>query len=336
MPKAFICGCAGLALSWEERAFLREIDPWGLIVFRRNVEDRDQLRDLIGSFRECVGRTDAPVLVDQEGGRVQRMAPPHWRAYPAAGAIEAGLDPSEAETAARLIARLIAYDLSEVGITVDCAPVLDVAEAETHAVIGARAFSDRPDRAAAMGRAFAEGLLEGELVPVVKHMPGHGRARADSHHELPVVDATRQELERDFLPFAELRDLPMAMSAHVVFAALDPVRPATASRIVVQEIMRGAIGFDGLIMSDDVSMKALRGPFDDRAQAIFDAGLDIVLHCNSELNEARAVASAAPELSGQALRRAKAAIAARVVPQPLDLEEAEAKLASIRKTLGVA
>jgi beta-N-acetylhexosaminidase len=336
MPNAFICGCAGPALSWEERAFLREIDPWGFIVFKRNVEDRDQLRDLIRSYRECVGRADAPVLVDQEGGRVQRMAPPHWRAYPAAGVIEAGLDPSEAETTARLIARLIAYDLSEVGISVDCAPVLDVAEPETHAVIGARAFSYRPDRVAAMGRAFAEGLLEGGVVPVVKHIPGHGRARADSHHELPVVDATRQELERDLLPFAELRDLPMAMSAHVVFTALDPVRPATASRIVIQEIMRGAIGFDGLIMSDDVSMKALRGPFDERAQAIFDAGLDIVLHCNGELNEARAVASAAPELSGQALRRAKAAIAAHVVPQPLDLEEAEAKLASIRKTLGVA
>jgi beta-N-acetylhexosaminidase len=336
MPKAFICGCAGVALSWEERAFLREIDPWGLIVFRRNVEDRDRLRYLIGSFRECVGRADAPVLVDQEGGRVQRMAPPRWRAYPAAGVIEAGLDPSEAETAARLVARLIAYDLSEVGITVDCAPVLDVAEPETHAVIGARAFSHRPDRVAAMGRAFAEGLLEGGVVPVVKHMPGHGRAQADSHHELPVVDATRKELERDFLPLAKLRDLPMAMSAHVVFPALDPLRPATASRIVIQEIMRGAIGFDGLIMSDDVSMKALRGPFDERAQAIFDAGLDIVLHCNGELNEARAVASVAPELSGESLRRAKAAIAARVVAQPLDLEEADAKLASIRKTLGVA
>ncbi len=336
MPKAFICGCAGLALSREERVFLRENDPWGFIVFKRNVEDRDQLRDLIGSFRECVGRADAPVLVDQEGGRVQRLAPPDWRPYPAASVIEAGLDPSEAESATRLIARLIAHDLSEVGITVDCAPVLDVAEPATHSVIGARAFSQRPYRVAAMGRAFAEGLLEGGVVPVVKHMPGHGRARADSHHELPVVDATRQELERDFLPFAELSDLPMAMSAHVVFTALDPVQPATASRIVVEEIMRGEIGFDGLIMSDDVSMKALRGPFDERARDIFDAGLDIVLHCNGELNEARAVASAASELAGHALRRAKAAIAAHVVPQPLDLEEAEAKLASIRKTLDIA
>jgi beta-N-acetylhexosaminidase len=335
MPKAFICGCAGLTLSHEERAFLRESDPWGFIVFKRNVEHRDQLRDLVRSFRECVGRADAPVLVDQEGGRVQRLAPPNWRAYPAAGVIEAGLVPSEAETAGRLIARLIAHDLREVGITVDCAPVLDVAEPATHAVIGARAFSQRPHRVAAMGGAFAEGLLAGGVVPVVKHLPGHGRARVDSHHELPVVDATRTELERDFLPFAELRDLPMAMSAHVVFRALDPVRPATASPIVVQEIMRGEIGFDGLIMSDDVSMKALRGPFDERARAILDAGLDIVLHCNGELDEARAIASAAPELSGQSLRRAEAAVAASVLPQALDLEAAEAKLACIKTTLGV-
>jgi len=334
MPKAFVCGCAGLTLGHEERAFLRESDPWGFIIFKRNVEDRDQLRDLIRSFRECVGRADAPVLVDQEGGRVQRLAQPRWRAYPAAGVIEAGLVPSEAETAARLIARLIAYDLREVGITVDCAPVLDVAQPATHAVIGARAFSQRPDRVAAMGRAFAEGLLAGGVVPVVKHLPGHGRARVDSHHELPVVDAMRTELERDFLPFAELKDLPMAMSAHVVFSALDPVGPATVSRIVVQEIMRGEIGFDGLIMSDDVSMKALRGPFDERAQAIYDAGVDIVLHCNGELEEARAVAYAAPELSGQSLRRAEAAVAAAVLPQVLDLEAAEAKLACIKTTLG--
>src|SRR5271154_1384209 len=248
MPKAFICGCAGLVLDAEERAFLRREDPWGLILFKRNVADRDQVRALTRSFRECVGRPNAPVLIDQEGGRVQRMAEPHWRAYPAAAAIEVGLEPSRAEAAARLVARLIAFDLAEVGITVDCAPVLDVAGPETHAAIGSRAFSSQPERVAAMGRAVAEGLLGGGVAPVVKHMPGHGRARADSHHELPVVDATRQELERDFLPFAKLRDLPMAMSAHVVFTALDPVRPATTSRIVIQEIMRGEIGFDGLIM----------------------------------------------------------------------------------------
>ena len=193
MPKAFISGCAGLVLNDEERAFLRQEDPWGLILFKRNIADRDQVRTLTYSFRECVGRADAPVLIDQEGGRVQRMGPPHWRAYPSAAAIEAGLEPSLAEAAARLVARLIAYDLIEVGITIDCAPVLDVAGEGMHNAIGSRAFSSRPERVAAMGRAVAEGLLAGGVAPVIKHMPGHGRARVDSHHELPVVDATRSE-----------------------------------------------------------------------------------------------------------------------------------------------
>src|SRR5271170_4594772 len=210
MPKAFICGCAGLALDSGERAFLRREDPWGLILFKRNVADRDQLRALTGSFRECVGRADAPVLIDQEGGRVQRMAPPHWPAYPAAAAIEGGLERSRAEAAARLIARLIAHDLAEVGITVDCAPVLDVATPGTHAAIGTRSFSQAPERVAAMGRAVAEGLFSGGVAPVIKHMPGQGQARADSHHELPVVSASHDELRRDFAPFTALKDLPMA------------------------------------------------------------------------------------------------------------------------------
>ena len=329
MPKAFICGCSGLALTWEERSFLCESEPWGLILFKRNIGDRDQLRALIEAFRECVGRPDAPVLIDQEGGRVQRMGPPHWRAYPAAAAIEAGLPPSDAETAARLTARLIADDLSEVGISVDCAPVLDVAEAETHAAIGSRAYSRDPARVAAMGRAFATGLLAGGVLPVIKHMPGHGRARSDSHYELPVVRASRQDLKRDFAPFAALRDLPMAMTAHVVYGALDHERPATTSPVVVRDIMRGEIGYDGLIMSDDVSMKALRGSYGERARAIFDAGLDLVLHCNGDLGEARAVSSAAHELSGDALRRADAALAARRPAQAFDCGEAEAKFAAI-------
>ena len=257
MPKAFISGCAGLALSDDERAFLRREDPWGLILFKRNIGDRDQVRELTRSFRECVDRADAPVLIDQEGGRVQRMAPPNWRSYPAAAAIEAGLDPSRAEAAAGLVARLIAHDLIEVGITIDCAPVLDVAGEGMHAAIGARSFSSRPERVAAMGRAVANGLLAGGVAPVIKHMPGHGRARVDSHHELPVVDAARADLAHDFAPFVALKDLPMAMSAHLLYTAIDPRRPATASPIVVKEIMRGEIGFDGLIMSDDLSMKAL-------------------------------------------------------------------------------
>jgi beta-N-acetylhexosaminidase len=333
MPKAFICGCAGQALTSEEQSFLRESEPWGLILFKRNVGDRDQLRALIQSFRACVGRADAPVLIDQEGGRVQRMGPPHWRAYPAAAALEAGLPRPDAETAAWVTARLIAADLSDAGITVDCAPVLDVAEAGTHAAIGSRAYSQQPGRVAAMGRAFATGLLAGGILPVVKHMPGHGRARSDSHHELPVVQATREELKRDFAAFAALRDLPMAMTAHVVYTALDRERPATTSPVVIRDIMRGEIGYDGLIMSDDVSMKALRGPYEERTKAIFDAGLDLVLHCNGELDEARAVSSAARELSGDALRRAEAALAARRPPQEFDREETEAKFAEIRAKL---
>ena len=336
MAKAFICGCASLALNDEERAFVRQEDPWGLILFKRNISDRDQVRALTRAFRECVGRADAPVLIDQEGGRVQRMAPPNWRAYPAATAIEAGLAPSRAEAAARLVARLIAHDLHEVGITIDCAPVLDVADSGTHAAIGNRAFSSRPERVAAMGRAVAEGLLAGGVAPVIKHMPGHGRARVDSHLELPVVDAPRGDLKRDFAPFRALSDLPMAMSAHLLFTAIDPKRPATASPIVVQEIMRGEIGFDGLIMSDDLSMKALKGPFDERAAAVIEAGLDIVLHCNGDLGEARAVASAAPVLSGASLRRANSALAAIAPPQAFDAELAEQELAAVKAELDAA
>jgi beta-N-acetylhexosaminidase len=336
VPKAFVSGCAGLALNDEERAFLRQEDPWGLILFKRNIGDREQVRALTQSFRECVARADAPVLIDQEGGRVQRMVPPHWRGYPAAAAIEAGLDPSRAEAAARLVARLIAHDLIEVGITIDCAPVVDVAGDGMHAAIGTRAFSSRPERVVAMGRAVAEGLLAGGVAPVIKHMPGHGRARVDSHHELPVVDAARGDLKRDFAPFAALRDLPMAMSAHLLYTAIDPARPATMSSIVVQEVMRGEIGFDGLIMSDDLSMRALTGSFEERAAAVIEAGLDVVLHCNGDLEEARAVASATPALTGASLRRAKAALASIKAPKPFDVEVGELELAAIKAELGVA
>ncbi len=336
MPKAFISGCAGLALSDEERAFLRREDPWGLILFKRNISDREQVRELTRSFRECVDRADAPVLIDQEGGRVQRMAPPNWRSYPAAAAIEAGLDPSRAEAAAGLVARLIAHDLIEVGITIDCAPVLDVAGEGMHAAIGARSFSSRPERVAAMGRAVANGLLAGGIAPVIKHMPGHGRARVDSHHELPVVDAARADLAQDFAPFVALKDLPMAMSAHLLYTAIDPRRPATASPIVVKEIMRGEIAFDGLIMSDDLSMKALAGSFEERAAAVIEAGLDIVLHCNGNLEEGRAVASATPVLAGASLSRAKAAEATIKAPQPFDVERGEWELAAISAELGIA
>jgi beta-N-acetylhexosaminidase len=333
MAKAFICGCSGLALTTKERSFLRATGPWGLILFKRNVRDADQIRALTQAFRECVGRADAPVLIDQEGGRVQRMGPPGWRAYAAAATLEAALPEGEAEAAAHLTARLIANDLNDVGITVDCAPVLDVAEAETHAAIGSRAYSHRPERVAAMGRAFASGLLAGGVLPVIKHIPGHGRARSDSHYELPVVQATHEELKRDFAPFAALKDLPMAMTAHVVYSALDAERPATASAVVVHDIMRGEIGYAGLIMSDDVSMKALHGPYEKRARAIFDAGVDLVLHCNGDLDEARTVASASDELTGDALRRAERALAARRPSEAIDQRETEANFAAIMAKL---
>ena len=324
MPKAFISGCAGLELSPDERAFLSDADPWGLILFKRNVADRDQLRALTQTFRACVGRPDAPVLIDQEGGRVQRLGPPHWLSYPAAGRIGAEFAPEDAAAAARLIGRLIAHDLREVGITVDCAPVLDVADPGAHAVIGTRAWSESPERVTALGRAFAAGLLAGGVAPVVKHMPGHGRARADSHLELPVVTASHEELAaRDFAPFRALADAPAAMSAHIVYTALDADAPATLSEKIVREIIRGEIGFSGLLISDDLSMKALKGDFGDRTRGVFAAGLDLALHCNGDLDEGRPVAEATPWLAGPSLARAEAALA-RVTASPPEFDADEA------------
>ena len=307
--RAFVCGCLGARLTDDERAFIRDADPWGLILFKRNVESREQLRALTDEFRACVGRDAAPVLIDQEGGRVQRLAPPHWAAYPAAARFDAELGPEDAASAVHLVMRLIAYDLREVGINVDCAPVLDVADEATHAVIGSRSYGRDPERVATLARAAMAGLSDGGVAPVVKHIPGHGRARVDSHLELPVVTASRAELQRDFAPFRALADAPAAMTAHVVYTAIDPKRPATTSPTVISEIVRGDIGFDGLLFSDDLSMKALGGPFDARTRAAFAAGVDIALHCNGDLAEARPVAEAAPPLAGRSLARAEALLA---------------------------
>lgn len=338
MTRAFVCGCNGAALSDEERAFIAEARPWGLILFKRNVVDRYQLRALTNRFRETVGRADAPVLIDQEGGRVQRMGPPHWPAYPAAARFDAELGPERAVEAAKLSARLMALDLFEVGITVDCAPVLDVADELTHAVIGTRAYGRDPTRVATLARAVMAGLIEGGVAPVVKHAPGHGRARADSHLELPVVGASPAELAaRDFAPFHALRDAPMAMTAHVVYSALDPDRPATTSPVVIQTIVREAIGFDGLLISDDLSMKALGGPFAERTRAAFAAGVDIALHCNGDLSEARAVAEASPELSGRSLARARAALGLIAGgARPFDAARGRAALAALWPELATA
>jgi beta-N-acetylhexosaminidase len=328
--RAFIAGCSGHELTPDETAFFKEASPWGFILFRRNVDTPEQVRALCASLRETVGCADAPILIDQEGGRVQRMGPPHWPKYPSGGTYGRlhAHDPLVQRELARLGARLIAHDLRSVGITVDCLPVLDVPSPGAHDIIGDRAYGKTPERVAVLGRAAAEGLLAGGVLPVIKHMPGHGRAGADSHLALPVVDATREELEEhDFAPFRMLTDMPLAMTAHVVYTALDPDRPATTSRIVMEEIIRGHIGYDGLVMTDDLSMQALSGSFRDRAEAAFAAGCDMALHCNGDMEEMKAVAEAAPRLSGEALRRAEAALARiRHEPEPLDFVDARARL----------
>jgi len=331
MTRAFICGASGLVLTDEERRFMAEALPWGLIIFRRNVRDQAQLIDLTSEFRSLVGRADAPVLVDQEGGRVQRLGPPVWPAAPAAARFNA-LPCPDADKAdlVRLSARLMGHDLRACGIDVDCLPVLDVPAPGGHDVIGDRAYATDPAQVARLGGAAAAGLLQAGVLPVMKHVPGHGRAGADSHLELPRVDASLADLERvDFAPFRALAHLPMAMTAHVVYTALDPTGPATTSRRVVQEIIRQAIGFDGLLMSDDLSMKALSGSFTDRATALFAAGVDMALHCNGDLDEARQVAACSPELDGKAAARAAAALA-RIVrtPEVFDPVDARARLDS--------
>ncbi|MGP8192777.1 MAG: beta-N-acetylhexosaminidase [Methylovirgula sp.] len=311
--RAFICGCRGLTLSSEERGFLRESEPFGVILFKRNIESAAQLCALIQEIRDCLGRADADVLVDQEGGRVQRLAPPHWRAYPAAARFQAAELPLERkEWLIRLAARLMAQDLREMGITIDCVPVLDIPVQGSHDVIGDRAYGRDPKTVAKLGRAAALGLLDEGVLPIMKHVPGHGRATVDSHHALPVVTAPLAQLaETDFLPFVENADLPAAMTAHVVYMALDTGAPATLSARVIGDIIRQRIGFAGLLLSDDLSMQALSGSLHERAAAAFAAGIDIALHCNGDLVEARAVAAAAPVLAGESLARAEAASACR-------------------------
>jgi beta-N-acetylhexosaminidase len=319
--RAFITGVAGAALTDVERSFLREAQPWGLIVFARNIGAADELRRLVADFRGTVGH-DAPVLVDQEGGRVQRLGPPHWPTYPPA-AVYGQLyqrDHARGIAAATLGGRLIAADLYGVGIDVDCAPVADLPVAEADPVIGDRAFGTEPGAVVTVAGAFARGLIEGGVLPVVKHMPGHGRATADSHKQLPVVRTDRATLEvSDFAVFRGLADLPMAMTAHLVFTAIDPVAPATASAVIVHDVIRRAIGFAGLLMSDDISMGALSGSLGERTRAVLAAGCDVVLHCNGDMAEMQSVAAAAPRLQGEAARRADAALARRQPPAALDV-----------------
>lgn len=306
-----ILGCAGAELTAEEEAFFRREKPWGFILFARNVADTPQVLRLVSDLRESVGRPDAPVFVDQEGGRVQRLRPPLAPDYPSAGALGAihAADPAAGLRAAWLMSRLHAFDLARHGIDADCLPVLDVPVDGADDVIGKRAYAGDPAVVAAMGRAAADGLLAGGVLPVMKHMPGHGRARCDSHKALPVVEASLDVLRAvDFAPFAALADLPMAMTAHIVYQEIDPDNPATTSARVIGDIIRGEIGFDGLLMSDDVSMKALSGDFSQKARAILAAGCDVVLHCNGVMDEMAGVAAATPALAGRALERARRAL----------------------------
>jgi beta-N-acetylhexosaminidase len=337
--KAFIVGISGTELAVDEREFIASERPWGFILFKRNIGTPAQVASLVGQLGEAVGVREAPVLIDQEGGRVQRLGPPHWPAYPPGAAFGRlyDIDPALGLAAARLSARLIADDLLPLGVTVDCLPLADVPAARADAVIGDRAYGTSPDKVAAIARAVTDGLEQGGILPVLKHIPGHGRATADTHFRLPVVDTSKIELEAtDFAAFRPLADLPMAMTAHVVFSAFDPAHPATTSATMIEQVIRGLIGFQGLLMSDDVSMNALAGSVAERTRAIFAAGCDMVLHCNGKLDEMRLVARETPELSGRALARAQRAMAARKAPLAFDRAAARAELDALIERAGTA
>jgi beta-N-acetylhexosaminidase len=313
---AAVFGCAGPGLTAPERRFFARVRPVGFILFARNIDTPDQVRNLIADLRASVGRADAPVMLDQEGGRVQRLRPPHWRNLPPAAAVASG-----GVRAARLLGRLLAADLRPLGFDVDCAPVLDVPVPGAHDVIGDRAFAATPGAVARLGRACADGLLAGGVVPIVKHIPGHGRATADSHHHLPRVTATLGALRRrDFAPFRALADLPWAMTAHVVYEAVDRDACATVSATVIKRVIRGDIGFDGVLLSDDLSMNALAGSLTERTTMSRSAGCDVVLHCNGRLPEMETVAKAAGPLGASGARRLGRALRWRQDPEPFDAE----------------
>jgi beta-N-acetylhexosaminidase len=330
-PRAAIFGCAGPELSADERAFFRDADPAGFILFQRNCVDRGQISRLVAELRDSVGRADAPVLIDQEGGRVARLKPPQWPAYPAPAQL-AALGP-HADEAVRLGARLIAADLHELGINVDCLPLLDIPIAGADPIIGDRAYGSEPRGVARLGRAVCEGLLAGGVLPVIKHIPGHGRGNVDSHLALPVVDAPRDELERtDFAPFRALADMPWGMTAHIVYTAIDPDRPATLSPIVIEEVIRGWIGFDGVLISDDLSMQALGGGFATRAAGAIAAGCDLVLHCNGKMAEMVEVAGGTDAVTVDAARRLATAAGRIRPPEPFDRPAAAARFAALQAT----
>jgi beta-N-acetylhexosaminidase len=323
-PSAAIFGCAGPVLTEAEKAFFAKTDPFGFILFTRNIETPDQVRALVRSLRETVGR-EAPVLIDQEGGRVQRLRPPHWASRPPMvkfGKL-AERDLPQARRAARLNAHLIAAELRSLGIDVDCAPLVDVPVQGADTIIGDRAFGSDPMLVADLGRAVMDGLLDGGVMPIVKHIPGHGRAMVDSHKALPIVTADRATLESsDFVPFRALRDAPWAMTAHVIYAAYDDHRPATLSPVVIRDVIRGFIGCDAVLLSDDLSMHALSGSFADRTRFALEAGCDVVLHCNGDMDEMKGVAEELRPLDDAArMRLARAEEKRRMLPLMVDAQE---------------
>jgi beta-N-acetylhexosaminidase len=312
--QAAIYGLSGPALTADERGFFRDADPAGYVLFKRNCETREQMRALTDALRDIHGREDVPILIDQEGGRVARMKPPEWPAFPAGEAFARLYEkaPMSAIEAMRANAQAIALLLAEVGINVDALPVLDVRQPGATDIVGDRALGGEPMQVAALGRAALDGLAAGGVVGVIKHMPGHGRALVDSHEELPVVSASVEELEVDIEPFRTLRSAPMGMTCHCIYTAWDSERPGSQSPVVIGEVIRGRIGFDGFLMSDDIGMNALAGGFDERALGVIEAGTDAVLHCSGVMAEMVAVASAAGALSEPGRERLDRAMGARM------------------------
>ena len=330
---ALIVGLSGAKITEDEVAFLKEIRPLGIILFKRNCENWDQITKLIADARNAIGTEDALILIDQEGGRVQRLVPPLGRKLPPAAAYGKIYKKGEQKwacAAAYSVSRLLAHDLIKLGINTNCAPVLDIPVLGSHDIIGDRAYGRTVDEVIQLGRSVAQGFMAGGVLPVVKHIPGHGRANKDSHLDLPVVHTPREELSKtDFAPFSALAHMPAAMTAHVVFNSIDPKAPASTSKIIIQDIVRQEIGFDGLLMSDDLGMHALTGTMRQRAEGVILAGCDIVLHCSGAMSEMKEAVLGTPELSGRALERANRALAVTKNKEDFNFTEAEEYLSQV-------
>lgn len=326
---AVIYGCAGLTLSQEEKEFFTQANPFGFILFARNCDNPEQLKSLVTELKSCVNRVDVPILIDQEGGRVARLRPPHWRKSYAAAQFLSIKDANKTEEAIYLNARITARELLDLGINVNCAPILDLLFADAHDIIGDRAYGEDVNQVVRYATQVCKGFLEESVMPIIKHIPGHGRAKADSHLELPVVSASHEELAKtDFSPFKQMADSPWAMTAHIIYSAIDDQEPATTSHKMI-DLIRNEIGFNGVLLSDDISMQALQGSFAERTNKILDAGCDIVLHCNGDMNEMQAIAGAARNLSSASIGRIEKANAMLQKPDNFNVARAEEQLQEI-------